>query len=69
MGSGGSKTAEKTRAQSPKSIWSNGGGLSVKEKAFVSWKQNILMWNKSYNPWLADDESSMSQGEAEAWRL
>ena len=25
--------------------------------------------NKSYNPWQADDESSMSQGEAESWRL
>ena len=25
--------------------------------------------NKSYNPWHADDESSISQGEAEAWRL
>ena len=43
MGSGWAKTAEKTRAQSPKSNFWNGGDPLVKEKAFVSWKQNILM--------------------------
>ena len=38
-------------------------------------EKNILMadileqLNKLYNPWHADDESSISQGEAEAWRL
>ena len=74
MGSGGSKTAEKRglKVQSP--IGAMGGGPSVKEKAFLCWEKNIFLadifeqLNKSYNPWPADDESSMSQGEAEAWR-
>ena len=33
------KTAGETRAQSPKSNFWNGGGPSVKEKAFLCWKK------------------------------
>ena len=39
VGSMGVKTAEKTRAQSPKSNFCNVGGPSVKEKAFLCWKK------------------------------
>ena len=60
------KNRWETRAQSP--IGAAGVILQSKKRHFYVGK-NILMWNKSYNPWHADDESSMSQGEAEAWRL
>ena len=42
-----------------------GWSFSQRKGVFML-EKNILMWKKSNNPWTADDESSMSQGEAES---